>query len=161
MESCPMLTRRYDRDWCKAYDVSCGEVFACKINRLCYNFGVADGMKGANQQIMWERDTAIQQLKDHHILFGCIQKPLTLDEAFDRSQAVGCVWGEVALKEEADGFFPCFLQESRENTERMEVLLMGCDDVLSHWKDIYGKTFRCWAVPPTVEDMEKNEWEKV
>lgn len=114
-----------------------------------------------NQQIMWERDIAIKQLKEHFIPFGCVQRPLTLAEAFERSQAVGCVWGEVALKEDGDGWFPCFLQESRENADRMEVLLMGCEDVLSHRKDIYGKTFRCWAVPPTPEDMQKNEWEKV
>lgn len=154
MKNCPFLIE--DKNWCKLCNLACRDYPTCSEAQEAYKTGYNEGLKKANQQISWERDLAISQLADHHIPFGCVQKPLTLEEAIDRTRNVGFVYGEI--KEEDCGYFVCALGESPKKKNEIVVLLMGTEEEFHNDESVYGKLFRCWAVPPTDEDILKNEW---
>lgn len=111
------------------------------------------------KQIRWERDIAIDQLKEHKIPFGGIQQPLTLEEALRRTEEFGCVWCELHGEGiEEFSIFVCGVVEDND-PERVGLLLLGEEDVFTNRKDTYGKMWRAWAIYPSEEDMRKNEWE--
>ena len=94
------------------------------------------------QQIRWERDVAIDQLKAHMIPFSGIQQPLTLEQALRRTEEFGCVWCELHGEGIEDLVtFVCGVVED-EAPDRVGILLLGEEDVFTNRKDTYGKTWR-------------------
>ena len=99
------------------------------------------------EQIMWERDMAIQQLEAHGLKFGAIQEPLTLDEL-------------ISLPED-----PVYL-EYKDSKRTIPHIADHGEFGFIYWTDdtysntaTYGYTWRCWAVRPTDEERTKAKWE--
>ena len=99
------------------------------------------------EQIIWERDVAIQQLEAHGLKFGAIQEPLTHDDI-------------IALPED-----PVYVEYKFGGktiphiADRSEYgFIYWTDDTYSNL-GTYGTTWRCWAVRPTDEERAKAKWE--
>lgn len=103
----------------------------------------------ALEQIMWERDVAIQQLEAHGLQFGAIQEPLTRETL-------------IYLPED-----PVYLEFKRGGpiipkiANRYEWGFLHWTDNMKSDMDTYGKTWRCWAVRPTDEERSKAQWEEL
>ena len=110
------------------------------------------------EQIMWERDMAIQQLEEHGIPFGGLQQPMTFEE-FSKPDLCTAVWMERARS---------YVGETLP-VLRFDILgtpymgLCGTCEPMQlgryHIED-YGKTWRCWAFKPTREEQIAAKWEE-
>ncbi|MBQ8570306.1 MAG: hypothetical protein IJ444_02210 [Kiritimatiellae bacterium] len=110
----------------------------------------------ALEQIMWERDVAIKQLEEHGIPFGGLQQPMTFEE-FSNPDLYTAVWMERVS----------FHSRCTSPVLRFHIFdtpymgLCGTVEPMTldrYHLENYGKTWRCWAFKPTVEEMEKARW---
>lgn len=111
------------------------------------------------EQIMWERNVAIQMLEEHGIPFGGLQEPMTFEE-FSRPDLCTAVWMERARS--YTGKPLPVLRFEILGTPYMGMCSTGEPMPLDRYRlEDYGKTWRCWAFKPTNEEMIKAKWEEI
>lgn len=116
------------------------------------------------EQIKWERDTAIQQLRDDYgVGFGERKRPLLLEEliTLEMPWPVWVEFNTIKLRNLPDksGLRPSVLKCLCNIGGKISRSYASFEDDAGRRLDIYGKLWRCWRTKPTNEERAAASWD--